>query len=111
MRHQGFLLVLFFTVAALAGCQRAQPAPPPPRPPEVVVSRPVVETVTDYEEFTGRMEAVEAVEVRSRVSGYLKSLRFEEGAEINKGDLLFEIDPRPFQAELNRMQANLAQPE
>jgi RND family efflux transporter MFP subunit len=97
--------------AGLAGCHRVAPAPPPSRPPEVIVSRPVLQEVTDFEEFTGRMEPVEVVEVRARVSGYLQGLHFEEGADVKKGDLLFEIDPRPFQAELNRAEANLAQAE
>ncbi|MCI0462641.1 MAG: efflux RND transporter periplasmic adaptor subunit, partial [Gemmataceae bacterium] len=103
------LPVLLLWVAGLAGCQRVQPSLAPPKPPEVLVGWPVVQEITDFEEFTGRTEPVESVEIRSRVSGYLQSVLFEEGAEIQKGDLLFEIDPRPFQAELNRAEANLAQ--
>ena len=64
--------------------------------------------VNEWDEFTGRLEAVEKVEVRPRVSGYIERIAFREGAEVNKGDLLFEIDPRPFQTELNRAEAELA---
>ena len=58
--------------------------------------------MTDYEEFTGRMEAVEKVDIRARVTGYLDKICFQEGAEVKKGDLLFEIDPRPFQAKYDQ---------
>jgi multidrug efflux system membrane fusion protein len=66
------------------------------------VSRPVQREVTEYVDFTGRTDAVEAVDVRPRVTGYLVKLPFREGAEVKKGDLLFEIDPRPYQAQLDQ---------
>jgi RND family efflux transporter MFP subunit len=75
----------------------------------VTVSQPVVRDVVEWEEYTGRLEAVEAVAVRARVSGYLQSVHFTDGATIKKGALLFVIDPRPYQAELNRAQAELEQ--
>src|SRR5262245_44891639 len=84
----------------VVGCHNSPPAMPPPKPPEVFVAPAVVREVTDFEEFTGRTEAIEAVEVRARVSGYLIKMNFEEGAEVKQGDLLFEIDHRPLQAEL-----------
>jgi RND family efflux transporter MFP subunit len=73
----------------------------------VSVSYPVERKVTDYADFTGRTAAVDSVEVRARVDGYLQSINFKEGALVKKGDVLFVIDPRPFVAELNRAKAQL----
>ena len=64
--------------------------------------------VTEWDEFTGRLEAVNTVAVRPRVSGYVSAVRFTEGALVRKGDLLFQIDPRPFQAEVDRLRAELS---
>lgn len=94
-----------------AGCERAQPKLRAPEPPMVSVALPVTEYVTDYEEFTGRTEAVYSIDIRARVTGYLQKVPPVDGAEVNKGDLLFEIDPRPYKAELARMEATLAQNE
>lgn len=90
-----------------AGCDRtaAQPADPPP--PKVTVAQVIARDVTEWDEFTGRLEAVNTVEVRPRVSGYVASARFREGAIVRKGDLLFQIDARPFQAEADRLRAEL----
>jgi RND family efflux transporter MFP subunit len=93
----------------LNACQQQQAAAPPPPPPKVTVSQPVVRDVVEWDEFTGRLEAVESVEVRARVSGYLQSVHFTDGAIVKKGALLFVIDPRPYQAELNRAKATLEQ--
>jgi RND family efflux transporter MFP subunit len=97
------------TCAAISGCGRRQPALAPTRTPEVVVSQPVVKTVTDYEDFSGRTQAVASVEVRARVSGYLDKVLFKEGYEVKQGDPLFEIDPRTYEAELKRAEANVRQ--
>jgi RND family efflux transporter MFP subunit len=75
----------------------------------VTVSQPVVRNVIEWDEYTGRLEAVESVEVRARVSGYLQSVHFTDGAVVKKGALLFVIDPRPYQAELDRAKAALEQ--
>jgi len=88
----------------LAGCERPQAAPAP-APPKVAVSRPVVREVIEWDEYTGRLVAVESVEIRARVSGYLQSIHFNDGAIVKKGHLLFVIDPRPYQAELDRANA------
>jgi len=64
---------------------------------------------SDTDEFTGRLEAVHTVEVRPRVSGYLQSVHFKEGEIVRQGDLLFQIDARPFQAEVDRLKGELAQ--
>ncbi|MGH7207446.1 MAG: efflux RND transporter periplasmic adaptor subunit [Nitrospiraceae bacterium] len=88
----------------LVGCERPQAAPAP-APPQVTVTRPVVREVIEWDEYTGRLVAVESVEIRARVSGYLQSIHFTEGAIVKKGNLLFVIDPRPYQAELDRATA------
>jgi RND family efflux transporter MFP subunit len=84
----------------------AQHAPPPP--PEVTVAHVLSRDVTEWDEFTGRLQAVDTVDVRPRVSGYVAAVRFVEGAIVRRGDLLFQIDPRPFQAEVDRLRAELA---
>jgi RND family efflux transporter MFP subunit len=104
LRRLPLIALLFF----LAACQQQQTAPPPP-PPQVTVSQPLVRQVVEWDDYTGRLEAVEAVEVRARVSGYLQAVHFTDGALVKKGALLFVIDPRPYQAELNRAQAALEQ--
>jgi RND family efflux transporter MFP subunit len=80
-------------------------------PPPVTVANPLQREVVEYDEFTGQFAAVESVEIRSRVSGYLQSQNFEEGQIVRKGDLLFVIDPRPFQVVLETVRAQLAQAE
>jgi multidrug efflux system membrane fusion protein len=75
----------------------------------VTVSQPITREVVEWDEFTGRLEAVESVDIRARVSGYLQSVHFTDGAVVKKGGLLFVIDPRPYQAELNRAKAALEQ--
>ena len=105
------------SVGALAllatGCKPAQSATPPaaPPPPEVTVQRPVQKDVMDWDEYPGRMEATEMVDIQARVNGYLKSIAFKDGSEVKKGDLLFLIDARPYQAELDRTLADLQQAE
>ncbi len=83
----------------------------PQTPPAVTVAAPLQREVVEYDEFTGQFAAVEQVELRSRVSGYLQSHHFEEGQIVKKGDLLFVIDPRPFEATLASTRAQLAQAE
>jgi multidrug efflux system membrane fusion protein len=91
---------------ALGACGPAEA--PAPKPPTVGVAKPIRRTVTDWDEFTGRFEATEQVDVRARVSGYLETVAFKDGAIVQKGDLLFVIDPRPYEAALKRSQAALA---
>ena len=107
--HRVWQLPLIGLVFLLAACQQQQAAIPPPPPPQVTVSQPVARHVVESETYTGRLEAVEAVDVRARVSGYLQSVHFTDGAIMKKGALLFVIDPRPYQAELNRTKAALEQ--
>jgi RND family efflux transporter MFP subunit len=95
----------------LAGCARAPAGPPPAPPTTVSVSYPVERDVTNYADFTGRLEAVFSVEIRARVTGYLNRVYFKDGVEVNEGASLFEIDPRPYKVELDRAEATLAQQE
>jgi membrane fusion protein, multidrug efflux system len=95
---------------ALAGCGQAQqPAQAPPPPPTVTVANPIKRTITDYDEYVGRFVAIDSVEVRARVSGYLESVHFTDGQTVRQGDLLFTIDRRPFQNTLEQVRANLTQ--
>jgi RND family efflux transporter MFP subunit len=107
--HGAALLVIL--ALALTGCDQGGPkaAQSPPPPPQVTVAKPVTKTVTDHDEYVGRFEAVDAVEVRARVSGYLDVIHFKDGQMVKKGDPLFTIDRRPFQIALEQAKANLAQ--
>ena len=87
-----------------AGC-RPQSRVAPQEPPAVSVVRPVARQVVEWDEYIGRLESPETVEVRARVSGYLDKVHFKEGKEVKKGDLLFTIDPRPYQAESDHADA------
>jgi RND family efflux transporter MFP subunit len=105
-------LVVMLAAAALvglAGCGQGQQKASAPPPPTVTVAKPAQRTVVDQDEYVGRFVAVDSVEVRSRVSGYLAEIHFTDGQMVKKGDLLFTIDRRPFQIALDQMRANLAQ--
>ncbi len=82
-------------------------AGPEPAPPEVIVAPPVSREVTDSEDFTGRIDASQSVDLRARVTGYLEKVAFKDGAEVKKGDVLFVIDARPYQTALDKAQADL----
>jgi RND family efflux transporter MFP subunit len=101
-------VVLLLITAGLAACSRTEAQQPPPPPPTVTVAAVIDREVTEWDELTGRLEAVDTVAVRPRVSGYVSAVRFTEGAMVRRGDLLFQIDPRPFQAEVDRLKAELA---
>ncbi len=89
-----------------AGCAH-EPPPPPPELLTVDVSHPVRRDIADYRDFTGRTDAVFSTDIRARVTGYLVKMPFKEGAEVKKDDVLFEIDPRPYQAQLDRAAADV----
>ncbi|MFO1064388.1 MAG: efflux RND transporter periplasmic adaptor subunit [Pirellulales bacterium] len=98
-----------FFISMLLGCNRTKPNPPAPlTPAPVTVAHPVTQSVTDYREYTGRTAAIEQVEIRARVSGYLQSIEFKEGKDVAPGDLLFKIDDRPYRQAVQQAQANLA---
>ena len=112
MRHTLLLPVAAFAIAlTLSACGRNEAAESHAAPPapQVTVAAAVSRKITEFDEFTGRFEAVERVEVRPRVSGYIASVDFKEGSEVKKGEVLFVIDPRPYQAERDKAAAGLAQ--
>ncbi|MDG9882339.1 MULTISPECIES: multidrug efflux RND transporter periplasmic adaptor subunit MexE [Pseudomonas] len=105
---------LRYPLAALAllvmsACGRTPEAVQAPGAPKVSVAKVIEQPINEWDEFTGRLEAPETVEVRPRVSGQIDQVAFTEGAQVQKGDLLFQIDPRPFQAEVRRLEAQLQQ--
>jgi RND family efflux transporter MFP subunit len=92
----------------LQGCKSQAETQSAPPAPQVTVAAALERNVQQWDEFTGRLEAVESVEVRPRVTGYIESVNFTEGSIVKKGDLLFVIDPRPYRAELEKAEAELA---
>ena len=111
--HQS-LIPLRFPLAVLAllvmsACGKTPEVAQAPGAPKVTVAQVLQQPVNEWDEFTGRLEAPETVEVRPRVSGQIDLVAFTEGALVNKGDLLFQIDPRPFQAEVRRLEAQVQQ--
>jgi len=102
-------LTLLLPGLLLAACGQGVPQQAAPPPPAVTVAKPVKQTVTDYDEYVGRFLAVDMVEIRARVSGYLEKVRFKDGQIVKQGDPLFSIDRRPFEATAAQARANLAQ--
>ena len=100
-------LSCFALLAAFGGCKPNQPQVAQSETPPVPISRPVERDVTDYVDYTGRTDAIHSVSVQARVTGYLVQMPFKEGAEVKKGDLLFEIDPRPYRAQLDQATAQV----
>jgi len=86
------------------GCGNAPP--PPAAPPEVTVAKVITRRIKDWDEFTGRFQAVDTVEIRPRVSGYIEQFQFQEGQSVKKDEVLVVIDPRPYQADYDRAKAN-----
>jgi multidrug efflux system membrane fusion protein len=100
---------LLLLASALAACGQGQPSNSGPPPPAVTVAKPIERGVIDYDEYVGRFVAVDSVEIRARVSGYLEKVHFRDGQTVKAGDLLFSIDKRPFENALAQARANLAQ--
>jgi len=100
-------LPVLLILGALVACK--EPPPPPPPPPEVVVQPVDVRNTPVQAEFTGEIRGGEDVEVRARVAGYLQSQNYDEGTVVRKGQLLFVIDPKPFEATVARARADMAQ--
>src|SRR3569832_1428233 len=101
-------VVVIALAAALAGCSQQKPPQAAVAAPPVTVAQPVKRTVTDWDEFTGRFDAVEEVQVRARVGGYVTSVEFQDGAIVHLGDLLYVIDSRPFEAVAEQAEGQLA---
>ena len=125
-RSRGVGRILFLLIAAgLAGLlyyywgfweqwgwfQAAKTEPAAPPPPAVTVANPITKELIEWKEFTGQFEAVDFVDVRARVSGYLESINFTDGQIVKKGDLLFVIEPKPYELALESAKAQLAQAE
>lgn len=109
-RHLPALAVVgLLGAAGLQGCAQAEAQGPAQAPPAVTVATPVVKLEADWSEHSGRFAAAETVEVRPRVSGYLRTVHFKDGQFVQKGQLLFTIDPLPFEARAARAQAEVAQ--
>jgi RND family efflux transporter MFP subunit len=104
MRVPAVLAMATFA-AFLAGCHAEKPSPPNPI---VYVAKPLKRKIVDWDDFVGRFEAVNSVDVRPRVTGYLQSIEFRDGQIVQKGQLLFVIDPRPYQAVLDQARGQLA---
>jgi membrane fusion protein, multidrug efflux system len=105
MRNTFLGVVLLLVSLAEIGCRKASVPPQPPLPVNFVTA--VEKQVNEWDEFTGRLDAVEFVEIRPRVSGYITEIHFEAGAIVKKGDLLYVIDPRPYQADFDRAAAEV----
>jgi RND family efflux transporter MFP subunit len=103
-RHTFAVLAALSASIVLGACRQPPPVMPPP---EVTVAPAFSREITESNEFTGHFEAVDAVEVRPRVSGFVQSVAFNEGAIVRKGEVLFTIDPRPYEAEVARLEAEL----
>jgi RND family efflux transporter MFP subunit len=102
----GRCALLAVLIATLLGCGKAANGPPPP--PEVMVAQVLTQKITDWDEYTGRFQAIDTVEVRPRVSGYIDRVLFREGQPVQQGETLIVIDPRPYQADFDRAKAGLA---
>lgn len=98
--------LLLLPALASAACHKKQPPPPPP--PAVMVAHPLQEQITDLNEYVGQFLSIDAVDLRPRVSGYLQKLYFRDGQTVNKGELLFLIDPRPYVAALGQAKGQTA---
>src|SRR6266496_3460506 len=115
MKYQSFARLTLFTfplasaLALLTGCGTDQAKHAAPPPPVVTIAPVEQKEIVEWDEFTGRTEAVEAVEVRPRVSGYIQDVKFQSGQLVKKGDVLFIIDPRWHQAEFDRRKAEFEQ--
>jgi membrane fusion protein, multidrug efflux system len=102
------ILALYILCDALLGCNKPPPPPAPP-PPPVTIAKPIKKEIIEWDQYTGRTDAVESVDIRPRVSGYIDNITFRAGDRVYKGDLLFVIDPRPYQAALDQANAQLRQ--
>ncbi len=101
-KHAASVLVLTACLSPFTLTACAKKPPPPPPPPTVIVSKPLQSNIVDWDDYVGRFEAINSVDVRPRVTGYLQSIGFQDGQIVHKGQVLFVIDPRPYQATLDQ---------
>ena len=109
LRRTCRMAVALCTIAT--GCKQSTQAPPPAPPPPVTVAAPIRKEIVEWDEFTGRTDAIESVQIRPRVSGYIDQIGFSDGQLVQPGDLLFVIDRRPYQDALDEATANLKDAE
>ena len=107
IRINSVLAVCLAACAAITLGSCSKSSGPPSAPPEVSVAPVIEKRVKDWDEFTGRLQAVETVEIRPRVTGYIDKVAFTEGSLVKRGALLFVIDPRPYQAEYDHAAADV----
>src|SRR5947209_814836 len=108
-RSSLFACLVGVALALLAGCQPGSKGTPQSEIPPVPVSKPVEREVTEYVEYTGQTNAKDSVVIQPRVTGLLKKMPFAEGSDVKEGAVLFEIDPRPYEAQLKAAQASVDQ--
>ncbi len=110
VRTRGGIRTRWLSLCLILASLSCSPSPGPtgsPPPPSVTVAKPIIRQIVEWDRYTGRLAAVDSVEIRARVSGYLESIHFGEGQLVKKGDLLAVIDQRPFEADLAREKATL----
>ena len=107
MNHTILLVCLLLVATLFVGCDSAPAPGAAPPPPAVTTARPLQKKITEWDEYTGRFTAVQSVEVRSRVSGFIDSIHFKDGELVKQGDLLFVIDPRPYQLAVEQAKADV----
>src|SRR6202040_2770764 len=100
-------IAMVVMATAMTACSNSQAEAPPSPPPEVDAVQVVTKSVRQWDEFTGRIAAIGAVDIRPRVSGYIDRIAFKEGDMVNAGDLLFVVDPRPYRAAYDNAVAQL----
>jgi RND family efflux transporter MFP subunit len=101
-------ILLLGLITTITACTKTQPKLAATKPTEVIVTKPIQSLVTDYEDFTGRTEAIQTVQVRARVTGYLDRIHFKDGTDIKEGSPLFDIDPRVYTASVEQAKAQVA---
>jgi RND family efflux transporter MFP subunit len=104
------IFALYVVCGFFLGCTKPAPPAAPP-PPPVTIAKPIKKEIVEWNVFTGRTDAVQSVDIRPRVSGYIDNVTFRAGDRVDKGDLLFVIDPRPYRAALDQAEAQLRQSE
>ena len=111
MRKAKYMVIALTAFSVFAGCAKKQSQPLAKAPEDVYVAQPIVRPVDVWDEFTARIDAIKSVEIRARVSGYLEKVNFSEGQMVKQGDLLFVIDPRPYEAAVAAAKARIAEIE
>ncbi len=107
MERAAVFIVAALCAGMLAGCDNKPTASAAPPPPPVTVSKPLQKQITEWDEYTGRFEALATVEIRARVSGFIDSIHFQDGQIVKQGDLLFVIDPRPYKLAVDQAKSDL----